>query len=91
MTNAKDIEQSIRVAIGNGNCAILLALSLEFGLTNQEEKIIDILTDIYGDKIFQYMVIVFTGLDRIDADIQTFINEQCSSSLKKFLERCDNR
>ncbi len=89
--NEKDIERSVRVAIGNGICAILLTLSLEFGLTNQEEKIIDILTNMYGDKIFQYIIIVFTGLDRIERDIQTLINEQCSSSLKAFLERCGNR
>ncbi len=89
--NEKDIERSVRVAIGNGTCAILLALSFEFGLTNQEEKMIDILRNMYGDKIFQYIIVVFTGLDNIEGDIQTFISEQCSSSLKNFLERCGNR
>lgn len=89
--NENDIKQSIQVAFANGAYAILLTLSLEFGLTNQEEKILDMLTNIYGNKIYQYIIIVFTGLDRIDGDIQTFINEQCSSSLKQFLQRCGNR
>ncbi|CAF2623870.1 unnamed protein product [Rotaria sp. Silwood2] len=89
--NEKDIEEPVRLAINNGVCAVLLTLSIDFGLTNQEEKMIDTLTDMYGDKIFRHMIIVFTGLDKIDEDFSIFIDQQCSSSLKKFLERCFNR
>ncbi|CAF3568158.1 unnamed protein product [Rotaria sordida] len=89
--NEKDIEGSVRLAVNNGICAVLLTLSIDFGLTNQEEKMIDTLTDMYGDKIFRHMIIVFTGLDKIDEDLSTFIDQQCSSTLKKFLERCGNR
>ncbi len=52
---------------------------------------IDRLAHIYSDKIFQHIIIVFTGLDKLDVDFQTFISEQCSSSLKNFLERCGHR
>ena len=90
-TNEDDIEQSLRVAIDDGICAILLTLSLEFGLTNQEEKMIDFLKQRYGDKIFEYIIVVFTGLDKVQGDIRMLISGQCSSSLKKFLEQCGNR
>ena len=82
--NEQDVQQSVRVAIP-------LVLSIEFGLTNQEEKILDTLTNMYGKLVFQHIIVVFTGLDKIQGDLQTFIREQCSSSLKQFLARCGHR
>ncbi|CAF2223276.1 unnamed protein product [Rotaria magnacalcarata] len=91
IANENDIKRSIQIPIAKGAFAILLALSLELGLTNQEKKIIDTLTDIYGENIFQYIIIVFVCLDKIDGDLQTFIHQQYSFSSKAFFERCGNR
>ena len=74
--NEQDVQQSIRVAISDGSCAILLVLSIEFGLTNQEEKMLDTLTNMNGERVFQHIIVVFTGLDKIQSDLQTFISEQ---------------
>ena len=89
--NEDDVQQSVRVAFSDGSCAILLLLSIEFGLTNQEEKMLDTLTNMYGETISHHIIVVFTGLDKIEGELQTFISEQCSSSLKHFLARCGHR
>lgn len=89
--NEEEIDRSIQVTISGESHVILLILDIDHGLTNEEEKLIDLLIRTYGKIVFQYFIIVFTGVDKTQQEIDDFICEQKTPALQSLLEQCENR
>ncbi|XP_047314006.1 immune-associated nucleotide-binding protein 9-like [Impatiens glandulifera] len=82
------------VMAGAGVHSILLVFSLKNRFSKEEEAIIHCLKDFFGEKIYDYMIVVFTAGDDFDEDEESFedyLGRQNSKSLKEILRVCNNR
>jgi GTP-binding protein EngB required for normal cell division len=89
----KEIVRCIDMA-KDGIHAVLLVLSTRQRFTQEEAAAIRGLQDFFGNKINDFMVVVFTGGDELEENGETleeFIECDCPEPLKKILERCENR
>ncbi|KAI3964262.1 hypothetical protein MKW92_037175 [Papaver armeniacum] len=74
----------------DGIHGFILVCSIRTRFTIEEEGVILSLGKIFGEKIFDYMVVVFTGGDELEMTIQEFLST-CPSSLQTVLQLCKNR
>ncbi|PWA40248.1 P-loop containing nucleoside triphosphate hydrolase [Artemisia annua] len=88
----KQIVSCIKLA-PNGIHAVLVVLSVSSRFTKEEEAAISTLLALFGRKICDYIILVFTGGDLLDDDNKTledFLHD-CPVSLKEILNLCGNR
>ncbi|XP_026432123.1 immune-associated nucleotide-binding protein 9-like isoform X1 [Papaver somniferum] len=75
----------------DGIHGFILVCSIKTRFTVEEETVIQSLGKIFGEKIFDYMVVVFTGGDELSGmNFPEFLST-CPSSLKKVLQICKKR
>ncbi|XP_052622234.1 immune-associated nucleotide-binding protein 9 isoform X1 [Lactuca sativa] len=77
----------------NGVHAVLVVFSVSCGFSEEEEAVIGRLLSLFGGRIYDYMIIVFTGGDELASHCRTFDDflYDCPETLKKILCFCGNR
>ncbi|KAI5391251.1 hypothetical protein KIW84_076193 [Lathyrus oleraceus] len=89
----KEIVKCIDLA-KNGIHAIIVVLSVRSRFSVEEEKALRSLQTLFGSKIVDYMVVVFTGGDDLEDNDETlddYLGRECPESLKSILSLCENR
>ncbi|KAK9080221.1 hypothetical protein SSX86_001897 [Deinandra increscens subsp. villosa] len=73
--------------------AVLVVLSVRNRFTKEEKDAISGLRTLFGRKINDYMIVVFTGGDELEENEQTLVDflKDCPESLKETLRLCGNR
>ncbi|XP_026432521.1 uncharacterized protein LOC113329903 isoform X2 [Papaver somniferum] len=74
----------------DGIHGFILVCSIKTRFSIEEEGVIQSLGKIFGEKIFDYLVVVFTGGDELEMTFQEFLST-CPSSLKTVLQLCKRR
>ena len=90
-SNEEEIDRSVQVTISGESHVLLLVLEIDRGLTEEEDKMINLLIKTYGKIVLKYFIVIFTGLDRAIEEIENFINQHKTSALKSLIEQCDHR
>ncbi|EFH70056.1 hypothetical protein ARALYDRAFT_473550 [Arabidopsis lyrata subsp. lyrata] len=88
----KEIVRCISLA-EDGIHAILLVFSVR-RLAEEEQTILSFLQALFGSKIADYMIVVFTGGDELEENEETleeYLADFCPEFLKEILGICDNR
>ncbi|CAN6932455.1 unnamed protein product [Brassica oleracea] len=78
----------------DGIHAVLLVFSVRGRLSEEEKSALYHLQTLFGSKIADYMIIVFTGGDELEENEETleeYLAQACPEFLKEMLELCDNR
>ncbi|CAF1130334.1 unnamed protein product [Didymodactylos carnosus] len=96
LNNEEDIGRSIQITVsGDSSYALVLVIDLYRAFSHDEEKVIDLITEMYDSKIFKCFILVFTGLDKFnteDVDIEEHIEKQKENVIMKALtEQCGHR
>ncbi|XP_058765176.1 immune-associated nucleotide-binding protein 9-like [Vicia villosa] len=89
----KEIAKCIGLA-KDGIHAILLVLSVRTRFSVEEENALHSLQTLFGTKMVEYMILVFTGGDDLEENEETlgnYIGHECPKSLKEILSLCENR
>ncbi|XP_076901523.1 immune-associated nucleotide-binding protein 9-like [Bidens hawaiensis] len=88
----KEIVRCINMA-RDGIHAVLVVLSVRNRFSKEEESAISSLRTLFGSKINDYMIVVFTGGDELEENEQTLKEflEDCPESLKETLSQCGDR
>ncbi|XP_062030606.1 immune-associated nucleotide-binding protein 9-like [Rosa rugosa] len=89
----KEIAQCIKLA-EDGIHAVLVVLSIRTRFTKEEESALRSLEALFGSKIFDYMIVVFTGGDELeenDETLEDYLGHDCPEPLKGILGLCGNR
>lgn len=74
--------------------AVLFVLSARTRISQEDESTINALQVIFGSKMFDYMIVVFTGGDELKEDnstLEEYLSEGCPEFLKAVLRMCDGR
>lgn len=68
----------------NGVHAVLVVFSVSCGFSEEEEAVIGRLLSLFGGRIYDYMIIVFTGGDELASHCRTFDDflYDCPETLK---------
>eukprot|EP00252_Welwitschia_mirabilis_P006331 TRINITY_DN17187_c0_g1_i1.p1 TRINITY_DN17187_c0_g1~~TRINITY_DN17187_c0_g1_i1.p1 ORF type:complete len:338 (-),score=80.71 TRINITY_DN17187_c0_g1_i1:160-1173(-) len=88
----KEIVKCIDLA-KNGIHGVLLVLSVRNRFTSEEVSALSTLQMLFGEKILNYMVVVFTGGDELEESEETledYLNES-PPQIKDLLLQCNNR
>ncbi|XP_031250047.1 immune-associated nucleotide-binding protein 9-like [Pistacia vera] len=89
----KEIVKCIELA-KDGIHAILLVLSVRNRFTQEEQAAILTLQSLFGRKIANYMIVVFTGGDELEENEETleeYLSRECPDALKDILALSENR
>ncbi|KAJ0025602.1 hypothetical protein Pint_07450 [Pistacia integerrima] len=89
----KEIVKCIELA-KDGIHAILLVLSVRNRFTQEEQAAILTLQSLFGRKIVNYMIVVFTGGDELEENEETleeYLSRECPDALKDILASSENR
>ncbi|XP_010530116.1 PREDICTED: immune-associated nucleotide-binding protein 8-like isoform X1 [Tarenaya hassleriana] len=89
----KEIVRCISLA-EDGIHAVLLVFSVRGRLTEEEQSALRQLQTLFGTKIVDYMIVVFTGGDELeenDETLEEYLAQGCPEFLKEILALCDNR
>ncbi|KAK1553749.1 hypothetical protein Q3G72_003050 [Acer saccharum] len=89
----KEIARCIDLA-KDGIHAVLVVLSVRTRFTKEEEAALRSLQTLFGRKIIDYMIVVFTGgddLERDDETLEDYLGRDCPEPLKNILDLCRNR
>ncbi|KAK3231823.1 hypothetical protein Dsin_003704 [Dipteronia sinensis] len=90
----KEIARCIDLA-KDGIHAVLVVLSVRTRFTKEEEAAILSLQTLFGSKIIDYMIVVFTGGDELEENEETLEGylggDNCPEPLKNILNLCRNR
>ncbi|KAK9740665.1 hypothetical protein RND81_03G052100 [Saponaria officinalis] len=89
----KEIVKCIDLA-KDGIHAILLVLSVRTRFSEEEATALQILQTLFGPKITNYMVVVFTGGDELEDNDETFedyLSRGCPEPLQNILNVCKDR
>ncbi|XP_062029617.1 immune-associated nucleotide-binding protein 9-like [Rosa rugosa] len=91
---SKEIVQCIKLA-KDGIHAILVILSTRTRFSQEEQSAILGLQALFGSKIFDYMIVVFSGGDELEENDETLEDylggRDCPEPLKEILGLCGNR
>ncbi|KDO38890.1 hypothetical protein CISIN_1g040649mg, partial [Citrus sinensis] len=90
---SKEIAKCIGMA-KDGIHAVLLVFSVRSRFSQEEEAAVHRLQTLFGKKIFDYMIVVFTGGDDLEDNEKTledYLGLECPKPLKEILQLCDNR
>ncbi|KAK7401455.1 hypothetical protein VNO78_12954 [Psophocarpus tetragonolobus] len=89
----KEIEKCIEMA-KDGIHAFLMVFSIRTRFSEEEQATFLTLLALFGDKIVNYMIVIFTGGDELDDNEETlddYLGQECPKTLKDILILCDNR
>ncbi|XP_021714800.1 immune-associated nucleotide-binding protein 9-like isoform X1 [Chenopodium quinoa] len=89
----KEIVKCIELA-KDGIHAILVVFSVRTRFSREEEAALQSLQTVFGPKITDYMIVVFTGGDELEDDDETleqYLGRECPEPLKKILDVSKNR
>ncbi|PSS00180.1 Immune-associated nucleotide-binding protein [Actinidia chinensis var. chinensis] len=89
----KEIVKCIDMA-KDGIHAVLLVLSVRTRFSKEEEAALRSLQSLFGEKINDYMIVVFTGGDELeenDETLEDYLGRECPVPLKDILHLCENR
>jgi len=77
----------------DGVHALLLVLSVRNRFTDEEIAAVESLQTIFGEKVVNYMVVVFTGGDDLEDDetLDDYLEQGAPTYLRDFLKKCDDR
>ncbi|KAM0035026.1 putative AIG1-type guanine nucleotide-binding (G) domain-containing protein [Helianthus debilis subsp. tardiflorus] len=78
---------------GDGIHAFLVVLSVRSRFSKEEEAAISRLLSFFGSKVYDYMILVFTGGDHLEKDDETledFLHD-CPEKLKEIQKLCEKR
>jgi GTP-binding protein EngB required for normal cell division len=89
---SKEIVKCLALA-EEGLHAVLLVLSVRTRITKEEEDSLCTLQILFGAKILDYLIVVFTGGDELDSDNQTLESylSECPEFLKDIFRLCGHR
>uniref|UniRef100_A0A1J3IT92 Protein AIG1 n=1 Tax=Noccaea caerulescens TaxID=107243 RepID=A0A1J3IT92_NOCCA len=89
---SKEIVSCLHQAEG-GMHAFLLVISVRNRVTKEEELVLSTLEVLFGSKVVDYLIVVFTGGDELTEDEETIDNylDGCPEFLTKLLVACDKR
>ncbi|KAL9667502.1 hypothetical protein QQ045_001863 [Rhodiola kirilowii] len=89
----KEIVRCLDLAGGNIH-AVLVVFSIRTRFSKEEEATLESLKVLFGDKISDYMIIIFTGgddLEDMDETMDEYLGRECPAPLKEVINYCDNR
>ncbi|MQM02408.1 hypothetical protein Taro_035175 [Colocasia esculenta] len=89
----KEIVKCIDLA-KDGIHAVLVVFSTRGRFSREEEAALQTLQTFFGEKITDYMIVVFTGGDDLednDETLEDYICRECPEPLQKYFDMCDNR
>ncbi|GAV66308.1 AIG1 domain-containing protein [Cephalotus follicularis] len=88
----KEIVKCIDLA-KDGIHAVLVVFSVRTRFSQEEEAALCSLQTLFGNKIVDYMIVVFTGGDELEDDetIDDYLGRECPEPLKEILTLCGNR
>ncbi|XVF73998.1 hypothetical protein PTKIN_Ptkin13bG0026500 [Pterospermum kingtungense] len=89
----KEIVKCIDLA-KDGIHAILVVFSVRTRFSQEEEAALHSLQTLFGSKIVNYMIVVFTGGDELEDNEETledYLGRDCPQPLKEILVLCENR
>ncbi|KAF5732784.1 protein AIG1 [Tripterygium wilfordii] len=89
----KEIVKCIDLA-KDGIHAVLVVFSVRTRFSQEEEAALRSLETLFGSKIFDYMIVVFTGGDELednDETLEDYLGRECPKPLKEILALCNNR
>ncbi|XP_047326465.1 immune-associated nucleotide-binding protein 9-like [Impatiens glandulifera] len=93
-TIASEILECFRMASA-GVHSILVVFSLRSRFSKEEIAVIQCLKELFGVKIYDYMIVVFTGGDYLEEEeaesFDDYLVSQNSESLQEILRVCNNR
>ncbi|EEF52958.1 aig1, putative [Ricinus communis] len=89
----KEIVKCINMA-KDGIHAVLVVFSVRTRFSQEEEAALRSLQTLFGSKIFDYMIVVFTGGDELednDETLEDYLGRECPQPLQEILTLCKNR
>ncbi|XP_058097666.1 immune-associated nucleotide-binding protein 9 [Magnolia sinica] len=89
----REIVKCINLA-KDGIHAVLVVFSVRTRFSKEEESAFESLRTFFGDKINDYMIVVFTGGDELeenDETLEDYLGRECPEPLQKLLQLCKNR
>jgi len=88
----KEIVKCIELA-KEGLHGVLLVLSIKNRFSTEEASTLPTLQNLFGDKIINYMVVIFTGGDELEANDQSLEDylRDMPPTLERLLLKCNNR
>ncbi|KAL5559810.1 hypothetical protein UlMin_036021 [Ulmus minor] len=89
----KEIVKCIDMA-KDGIHAVLVVFSVRSRFSQEEEAALRSLQTLFGDKIVNYMIVVFTGGDELednDETLEDYLGRECPQPLKEVLSLCERR
>lgn len=89
----KEIVRCIDLA-KDGIHAVLVVFSVRTRFSEEEEAALRSLRTLFGSKIINYMIVVFTGGDELednDETLEDYLGRECPQPLKDILILCENR
>ncbi|XP_044511999.1 immune-associated nucleotide-binding protein 9-like [Mangifera indica] len=89
----REIVECIKLA-KDGIHAVIVVFSVRARFSQEELAALRSLRTLFGSKIIDYMIVVFTGGDELEDDEETledYLGHNCSDPLKGILALCENR
>ncbi|XP_031262832.1 immune-associated nucleotide-binding protein 9-like isoform X1 [Pistacia vera] len=89
----KEIVKCIKLA-KDGIHAILVVFSVTNRFSEEEQAAVLSLQSLFGRKIVDYMIVVFTGgdaLEEYEETLEEYLGRECPDPLKNILALCENR
>ncbi|KAI3842915.1 hypothetical protein MKW92_046698 [Papaver armeniacum] len=89
----KEIVKCIRLA-ENGIHAFLLVFSVRTRFSQEEEAALEYMRHFFGERINEYMIVVFTGGDELldhGVTLTDYLGDKCPQSLQEVIKLCGNR
>ncbi|XP_059631432.1 immune-associated nucleotide-binding protein 9-like [Cornus florida] len=89
----KEIVKCINMA-KDGIHAVLVVFSVRTRFSKEEEAALHSLRTLFGSKINDYVIVVFTGgddLEENDETLEDYLGRECPEPLKEILTLCENR
>ncbi|KAJ0025282.1 hypothetical protein Pint_07443 [Pistacia integerrima] len=89
----KEIVKCIKLA-KDGIHAVLVVFSVRTRFSQEEQAALRSLQTLFGSKIIDYMIVVFTGGDELEDNEETledYLGRDCPDPLKDVLALCENR
>ncbi|XP_074343721.1 immune-associated nucleotide-binding protein 9-like [Apium graveolens] len=89
----KEIGKCISMA-KDGIHAVLFVLSVKTRFSEGEEAVLNSLRTLFGSKMTDYMILVFTGGDELEYHeirLEDYLGRDCPKPLKELLNQCENR
>ena len=92
----KEIARSLELVPPGPHAFVFVLEFTPDSLPSEEDdkQLLDLLIDIFGSDIFQYVVFVFTNLERLKAigmGVDRYMETRCSQAFIDLMERCKKR